>query len=266
MRSKSVVPSQRGHRVSVAANRTAQSAQRSVRSVLTCADYTLRFLALPEPVRILHLDEDVVVVDKPPGLVVHRGWAREPVVVMTLVRDALGKHVYPVHRLDRGTSGALVLALSPEAAGVLGEAFASGAVDKRYLAIVRGVAPEEVVIDHPVPRSEDGPRVDAITEVRRLFAVERYSLVEARPRTGRLHQIRRHLRHIGHPIVWDKKYGRGYSNDFARELYGIDRLALHARSVAFRHPRTGDEIRVVAPIVDLAPSLERMNAPRALWG
>ncbi len=227
----------------------------------------------PRPtIPILHLDDDVVVVNKPPGLVVHRGWAREKVVVMTLARNAVGRHVYPVHRLDRQTSGALVFALHPEAARQLAEQFdgsdagdpdrAEG-VDKRYLALVRGRLDAPGVVDYAIPRSESGPRVPAVTEYRPIWVSPRYTLVEARPRTGRLHQIRKHFKHIGHPIVLDKKYGRGFFNDFARSEYGIDRMVLHARTLAFRHPRSEAPLSVRAPLVDLAPALERMGIPGA---
>ncbi len=215
----------------------------------------------PPTAEILHLDDDIVVVNKPAGLVVHRGWAREKVVVMTLVRDAIGRHVYPVHRLDRQTSGALVFGLHPDAARDLKEQLDGRSVDKRYLALVRGEVEAPGVIDYPIPRSEDGPRVPAVTEYRPVWVSPRYTLVEVAPRTGRLHQIRKHFKYIGHPIVWDKKYGRGFFNEFAAREYGIDRMVLHARTLTFTHPTSGDTIRVEAPLVDLAPALVRMGIP-----
>ena len=108
----------------------------------------------------------LVVVDKPAGLVVHRGWADDEVALLGLVRDAVGAYVYPVHRLDRGASGVLVFALSSAMARALQEQWTAGAVHKRYLAIVRGAPPDAIEIDNPVPRSEDGPRVPAVTAVR----------------------------------------------------------------------------------------------------
>ena len=129
----------------------------------------------------------------------HEGWTDpHELVAVVAARRLLGARVFPPHRLDRGTSGALALALSSEVARALHEAFEEGRVTKRYLALVRGVPPEEGVIDHPVPRSEGGERVPAVTAYRRLHVFERYSLVEAVPRTGRFHQIRRHLDMIGH--------------------------------------------------------------------
>src|SRR5437868_6958917 len=105
---------------------------------------------------LLYVDDDVVVANKPSGLLVHRGWANDHDVAMFRVRDALGAHVYPVHRLDRGTSGALVFARTPAAAVTLSSSFESRQVDKRYLALVRGVPPGSGVIDHPIPKGENG--------------------------------------------------------------------------------------------------------------
>jgi len=145
----------------------------------------------------LFVDDDLVVVNKPSGLLVHRGWANDDDVAMFRVRDALGAHVYPVHRLDRGTSGALVFARTREAAATLSLAFESGLVDKRYLALVRGSPAASGTIDHPIPKGERGPRVPAVTHFSLVArsSVDRCSLVLARPETGRGHQIRRHLRH-----------------------------------------------------------------------
>src|SRR5436305_10193652 len=120
-----------------------------------------------EDLEILFVDADLVIVNKPSGLLVHRGWANDDDVAMFRVRDMLGAHVYPVHRLDRGTSGALCFARTREAAAILGESFESRRVDKRYLALVRGVAAASGAIDHPIPRSVDGGaggrRVPAVT-------------------------------------------------------------------------------------------------------
>jgi len=216
-----------------------------------------------------------VVVDKPSGLVVHRSaGARDVPALLQLARDATGgAHLFPVHRLDRGASGVLVLARTPEAARALHEQFEDGAADKRYLALVRGEPPHAGVIDHPIPRREDGPRVPAVTEYRCLETVtvpfrdragveraQRYSLVEARPRTGRLHQVRRHLKHAGHPLVGDVNHGRVEHNRWCRDQYGLDRLALHAAALAFDHPATGARVRFEAPLPpDLREPLARMG-------
>jgi tRNA pseudouridine65 synthase len=203
-------------------------------------------------VRILYRDEAVVAIDKPSGTIVHRGprTRDEERPILSEVRDAIGQRVHPVHRLDRGTSGVLLLALDVEAARVLGAAFADGLIGKRYRALVRGVPPDAGVIDHPIPRREDGPRVPAVTEFARLDTVGRYSWVEARPRTGRLHQVRRHLKHISCPIIGDVNYGKGEHNRLFRERYALHRLALHAAALTFGHPRTGAPTTVEAPLPD----------------
>lgn len=209
---------------------------------------------------LLYRDGFLVVVDKPSGMAVHRGWSKEKIVALTLARNLLGRHVYPVHRLDRATSGALLLALDPGTARQLQEKFIAGEVTKRYLALVRGIPPEEGVIDHPVPRSPKGPRVPAVTTFRRLATFERYALVEARPQTGRLHQIRRHFKHISHPLIGDVRYGKGEHNRLFRDRFGLHRLALHALELAFDHPATGEPLRITAPVPeDLAGPLERMG-------
>jgi tRNA pseudouridine65 synthase len=211
------------------------------------------------PLRLLYRDEHVVVADKPAGLSVHRGWDRERDVAMVRVRDTLGQRVYPVHRLDRGTSGVLVLALCPASAAALAEAFAAGRVDKRYLALVRGVAAEAAMIDHPLPPGEDRTvsRVPARTAIIRREVFGRYSLVEARPETGRLHQIRRHLKHIACPIIGDVNYGKGEHNRLFRERFGLHRMFLHAFVVSFPHPVSGAVVSVCAP---LPPDLEAVLA------
>jgi len=171
-----------------------------------------------------------------------------------------------VHRLDRGTSGVLVFALSPQMAAALQRQLEEGGVRKRYLALVRGVTPDEGVIDSPVPKAEDGPRVPARTAFRRLFVFDRFSLVQAEPHTGRLHQIRRHLKHLGHPVVGDVNYGRGEINRLFRERYGLFRIALHARSLELAHPRTGAPLCFRAPVPeDLAGPLRKMGIPEEIW-
>jgi tRNA pseudouridine65 synthase len=208
----------------------------------------------------LYRDDALVAVGKPSGIAVHRGWSRERIVALTVVRDLLGRAVFPVHRLDRATSGALVLALDPGTARRLQEQWMAGGVRKRYLALVRGIPPAEGVIDHPVPRSPHGPRVPAVTEFRRLATFERYALLEVIPRTGRLHQIRRHLKHLSHPLIGDVRYGKGEHNRLFRARFGLHRLALHALEIAFDHPSDGRPLRLFAPVpADLAGPLRAMG-------
>jgi tRNA pseudouridine65 synthase len=211
---------------------------------------------------LLFVDAHVVVANKPSGLLVHRGWDDDRDVALFRVRDAIGERVHPLHRLDRGTSGALIFARTREAAVVLARAFEEGRVEKRYLSLVRGIAPASGVIDHPIPKGEGRPRVPALTRFRLVSAspVDRCSLVVAMPQTGRLHQVRRHLRHIGHPLIGDVNYGSGEINRHYRARYGLHRLALHAQFVGFDHPLTRERIEVSAPVpADLAEVLTRLG-------
>ena len=223
-----------------------------------------------QELEILFVDAHLVVVNKPSGLLVHRGWANDDDVAMFRVRDMLGAHVYPVHRLDRGTSGALVFARTREAAAALTASFESRQVDKRYLALVRGEPAASGTIDHPIPRSVEksagAPRVPAVTHYQLVArsTVDRCSLVLAIPETGRGHQVRRHLRHLGHPLVGDVNYGRGEINRRYRAEYGLHRLALHALDVAFDHPVTRARVAVTARMPDdLGLALERLALPRS---
>ncbi len=215
--------------------------------------------ATSRAVPILFRDARVVVVDKPSGVASHRGWADDDDALLQRTRDTVGAWVWLVNRLDRGTSGVVLFTLDPEAAGTLGEAFASGVVEKTYLALTRGHPPEHSVIDHAIPRREGGERVPAVTEVRRLETFGRYAWVEARPRTGRLHQIRRHLKHISCPLIGDVRYGKGEHNRLFRDRYDLHRLALHASRLVAPHP-DGGLIDVSAPLApDLARCLDQLR-------
>jgi tRNA pseudouridine65 synthase len=226
---------------------------------------------VPEPapaaaLPVLYRDAHLLAVHKPAGLAVHRGAARDRTFALQLVRNQAGRRVHAVHRLDRATSGVLLFALDPETARRMQERFAAGAVEKRYLALVRGIPPEEGVIDHPIPSDLEGPRVPALTAFRRLATFERYALVEARPRTGRRHQIRRHFKHISHPLIGDVRYGKGEHNRLFRERFGFHRLALHALELAFEHPETGEALRIAAPVPeDLAGPLRAMGMMSGGW-
>lgn len=197
--------------------------------------------------RLVHRDARTVIVDKPAGVVVHRGWADDEGALLQRVRDLVGQRVHPIHRLDRGASGLVLFALDPAAARALCESWS--AAEKRYLAITRGHPPERVVVDHPVPRAPGEARVAAVTELFRRDTFGRYALVEARPRSGRLHQIRRHLKHLACPLIGDVNYGKGEHNRIFRTQHGLQRLALHCTSLSFPHP-DGGELRVESPLPD----------------
>lgn len=185
---------------------------------------------------ILYQDADLIIINKPSGLAVHRGWARDSVTVLSQLKHQLGLRLHPVHRLDRGTSGALLLARHAEAARELQAALAAPAAAKVYLALVRGIAPEAGYIDHRIAKSKRHEKREAFTAFERLATFERYSLVRARPYTGRLHQVRRHLKFISLPLIGDTRYGKGEHNRLYRERFDSHRLVLHAAQLRVRSP------------------------------
>lgn len=211
---------------------------------------------------LLWRDEHLIAVYKPSGWLVHRSGldAGETRFVVQTLREQLGgQHVWPLHRLDKGTCGVLLLALHAEAARAMGQAFAAQAVHKRYLALVRGWAPESAEVDHPLRPDDapaDAPAQPARTRFTRLarlerdeaveprFPTTRASLVLAEPATGRRHQVRRHLKHLAHPILGDANHGKGPLNRWWAERLGGQRLWLHAWQIAFGHPLTGARVLI----------------------
>lgn len=203
----------------------------------------------------------MVAVYKPAGWLVHRTGldAGETRFVMQTLRDQLGQHVYPVHRLDKGTCGVLAMALDRLSARALGEAFATQQVKKRYLAFVRGWAPPSSAVDHALRPDDAAPGTPAqsahtqITCLARLelpeasdarHAQTRASLVLAEPATGRRHQIRRHLKHISHPIIGDATHGKGPLNRWWAQRLGMGRLWLHAWQLTLPHPQDGRPLTI----------------------
>ena len=218
--------------------------------------------------RLLYQDEFLVAIDKPAGLLVHRSWLdrHETQFAMQMTRDLIGQHVYPVHRLDRPTSGVLLFALDPQTARILSDDFAQHRVQKEYLALVRGWTPDQLFIDYPLKEeldkiadkfaTVDKPAQEAQTQLQRLQTVElpyavsakhptsRYSLVRLMPHTGRKHQLRRHMAHIFHPIVGDTKHGDGRHNRLFREQYDCQRLMLCNLSLTIQHPQLQSPLRI----------------------
>ncbi|MGE0707178.1 MAG: pseudouridine synthase [Planctomycetota bacterium] len=218
-------------------------------------------------------------VDKPGGLAVHRSRESrgDEDFALQRLRDQLGRLVYPVHRLDRATSGALVFALSPEDAAAAQQALGGAGALKEYLALVRGETAARLVSERPLtPRDSDGraegPPQPARTDFERVASFSRCSLLEARLESGRRHQVRRHLAHLAHQVIGDTRYGKGRINAFFRESYGLPRMFLHAHRLRFPHPRGGGEVSVLAPLApDLRAFLGRLpDAPcaalSARWG
>ena len=219
---------------------------------------------------VLYIDDWLVAVHKPSGLLVHRSLIdkRETRFALQLVRDQIGRRVYPVHRLDKPTSGVLLFALDAAVARELNAQFTAGQVRKTYRAIVRGYTDQAGVVDYPLHEELD-KLVDgladpekaaqpAVTRYRSLAKVElahpvgrystaRYSLVELQPTTGRKHQIRRHLKHIFHPVIGDTTHGDGRHNQLFRRRFHNQRLLLAATALELIHPHAGARLTIKAP-------------------
>jgi tRNA pseudouridine65 synthase len=219
---------------------------------------------------ILYQDDALIAVNKPAGLAVHRSKmvGNTETFLIDVLREQVGGTVYLAHRLDRATSGVLLIARSSEVAAALGEQFMGRDVHKLYLAVVRGWPdPAEGIIDYPLPGSrETGPRRDARTDYRRLATVEvpialgrypqqRYALVLAAPQTGRFRQIRKHMAHIHHPVIGDCQHGRSDHNRLYKQYFSCHRLLLHAWRLRFRHPVDGRPMALEAPLDDAFDSL-----------
>ncbi len=242
---------------------------------------------MAEELPIVYRDEHIVVIDKPPGLLVHRSEIdrHETRFAIQILRDQIGRRVWPAHRLDRGTSGLLVFGLSPEIASQLGRQFEAGTVEKRYWAVVRGHPPASGSIDHPLSRQRDAYEFqgeeqsteaqEALTHFRKLAEIElpvavdryptsRYALLELEPVTGRRHQLRRHLKHLAHPIIGDATHGKGRHNRFFATEFGCHRLLLACVRLGFEHPadpRIGKMILTAPVSGEFADLLLRFGWP-----
>ncbi len=226
---------------------------------------------IPDKLTILYQDDYLVIIDKPAGLLVHRSMIdkHETQFALQMVRDQIGQYVYPVHRLDKPTSGVLVLALSAEIAAKMTEQFTHKMIEKKYVALVRGHTVSEDVIDYPLREildkmtdkkaKKNKPAQEAITHYKTLLQCEipiavgrysssRYSLVALTPKTGRKHQLRRHMKHIFHPMVGDTTHGDGKHNTMFRENFALKRLMLVAKELTFQHPITDEKISIHADL------------------
>ena len=242
--------------------------------------------SVAETLPIIFRDENLIAVHKPAGLLVHRSSLdrHETRFALQILRDQIGQQVFPVHRLDKGTSGVLLFALNREVGRCLTSQFEAGEVAKAYLAVVRGFPPEAGEIDHPLARMADEhagisasvhaqPAQPALTRFRRLATVElpyrvdrypssRYALLELAPQTGRWHQLRRHLKHISHPIIGDATHGKGRHNRLFQDLFGCQRLLLAATELRLKHPLSGQALCLRAELAtDFSALIEQLG-----WG
>jgi tRNA pseudouridine65 synthase len=219
---------------------------------------------------ILFQDDALIAVNKPANLAVHRSKmvGNADTFLIDALREQVGESVYLAHRLDRATSGVLLVARNKEIAAALGEQFMARTVHKQYLVVVRGWPdPAEGVIDYPLPGSrETGPRREARTRYRQLATTEvpialgrypqqRYALLLAEPESGRFRQIRKHLAHIHHPVIGDCQHGRGDHNRLYKQYFGCHRMLLHAWQLDFHHPLSGASMTLEAPLDDAFASL-----------
>lgn len=229
---------------------------------------SIKTSATEAPLNIIYQDAFLVAINKPSGLLVHRSPIdkHETRFAIQLLRDQIGQRVYPLHRLDKPTSGVLLFALNSELTQQVASTWHN--VRKTYVALVRGHARAEAYIDHPLTYQNDrlgdadkqtGTVQEAQTTVRCLATTEldvaidrypktRYSLVRCEPHTGRKHQIRRHLKHISHPIIGDAKHGKGIHNRYFAQHFQADRLLLAATQMQLVHPVTQQDMTLTAPI------------------
>lgn len=218
---------------------------------------------------IIYQDEQLIAINKPHGLLVHQSRiARDATeFALQMLRNQVGKSVNPVHRLDRKTGGVLLFSFTKEAEIAMQQQFMCGKTDKKYLALLRGFTPDEMDIDYPLAK-ENGTVQEAFTSFKTLqrfeiavpfgkHATSRYSLVEANPKTGRMHQLRKHFSHIFHPIIGDRTHGCNKQNKLFSTQWQMNTMLLHASQLSFKHPVSEEDIHLSA---HLQPAFESILA------
>ena len=232
---------------------------------------------------IIYRDTHLIAINKPAGMLTHPSWIDKDADenAMHALRDLIGQWVYPIHRLDRPTSGVLLFALGSQMAKLLADEFANRETVKTYLALVRGFTDEHEVIDYPLKdlwdkmtdkeKSKDNPAKEAVTEYWKLATTElpipvrphqtsRYTLIKVVPHTGRSRQIRRHMKHIFHHMIGDHQHGDGFHNRMLAEKFGLNRLMLHAQTLQIKHPVSNETLVLNAPIPkDFSEILEKIG-------
>ena len=239
---------------------------------LKVSDISSTLPAKPQ-LEVLYQDDEMIAVNKPSGWFVHRSLLDPKVtdIVLQHLRDQVGKYLYPIHRLDRPTSGVLLFAFSAESARFLSEQMMNHTAQKEYLAIVRGYVEGEGKIDHALSfikdkiadkdsgEKEDQEAISYFSGIHKVelnlstgkYPTSRYSLVRLKPITGRKHQLRRHMNHISHPIIGDTTYGDLRHNRLFLKEFDVDRLMLHANKITIIHPSTKKALTIEAPLDSL---------------
>lgn len=232
---------------------------------------------IAHPLDILYLDDDFVAINKPHGLLVHRSKlaTNTDTFAVQWLRDQLGRYVYPAHRLDRKTSGVLLFALNKKALSAIRELFEAHEMDKTYWCILRGFTAPEGLIDYPLI-NDKGKTQEAKTAFVTLeqteidlpfglHATSRYSWVEAKPETGRMHQLRKHFAHIFHPIIGDRPHGCNKQNKLFLDKWQMNTMLLHAVNLCFEHPFSKQKVVITAkPQAEFSRMVETLNFKKTL--
>jgi tRNA pseudouridine65 synthase len=210
------------------------------------------------PLEIVYEDQWIIAINKPAGLLVHRSYiaTNTDIYALQLLRDQVGYHVFPIHRLDRKTSGILLFAKDKSFVQPFQEALSSSHSKKSYNAIVRGYFPNDRTVDYDLT-NDKGKTQSAITNFKLIsiteldlpfgrFNTSRYSLIEAQPRTGRMHQIRKHLNHLRHPIIGDRPHGCNKQNKLFLEKWNLTKMLLHAKTLEIQHPYLNQNLSIKA--------------------
>ncbi|MBF0104158.1 MAG: hypothetical protein HQM16_02415 [Deltaproteobacteria bacterium] len=211
---------------------------------------------MQSPIKILFHDDHYIAVHKSANLLVHRSQiSSDRIFLLNTLRDQINQRIYPVHRLDRPTSGVIIFGLNPSATQRLSQLFKDGLVKKTYLAVVRGCVHGTQRIDYPLKEGAQTNLKTAITDLQSLATLElpiansrhttsRYTFLRLFPKTGRYHQLRKHLAHISHPVIGDVRHGSGEHNQIFRTHLNVNRLLLFAESLQFTHPYTDQDVTI----------------------
>lgn len=224
------------------------------------------------PLEILYEDDWVIAINKSAGLLVHRSSiaTNTDVYALQLLRDQVGYHVFLIHRLDRKTSGILLFAKDKKSVQLFQKALSSDQSTKTYIALVRGYFPDEAKVDYDLT-NDKGKTQNAITEFKLIstteidvplgkFDTSRYSLIQAQPKTGRMHQIRKHLNHLRHPIIGDRPHGCNKQNKLFLEKWNLTKMLLHAKEMKIEHPYSEKKLSLAVPLPKYFDQiLEKLN-------